>query len=503
MIRWAPLRHSTAILLAGAILSAASGLRAQPAADPAGGGDAEVGLVRAALLVRMLGGDPVVRLEQSSFPADLAEPIRLDEAVAFALKNNFEIRASGAKKEAAAWDLAGAYAGYLPTLTITRSNGMETSAPAAYYVGNDRVESSTHHRRDKQLSVRQPIVDVSLISDVLLRYRSKDAANAEELGTRERIAMQTISAYFKLVQARLSMRFAKEYKDQLDKLNGLMGARVEGGGAPRSDMDRIRARSVSAQSAIIETASEFEASLTEFRRLTGVTPLQFQLPASLVPNPPASVEAALGEAARANPDYLLSRHQMEVQEMESYKSYSRLLPKISFEYTNSRSWNASGAALGGGSANTGTIFPFQNETRAMVVATWSISGGTEVTQGLAAAAKAREADYRSRDTRAKLEESVRVAYNALSAARGRVPVLEEAVESNLKVATAFEEQYLNASRPLFDLLDAYERQYMARQELTRVLIAEAQAGHQLRKLMGQLVAGLLETEIRAKPVSAR
>ena len=347
LIRWAPLRHSTAILLAGAILSAASGLRAQPAADPAGGGDAEVGLVRAALLVRMLGGDPVVRLEQSSFPADLAEPIRLDEAVAFALKNNFEIRASGAKKEAAAWDLAGAYAGYLPTLTITRSNGMETSAPAAYYVGNDRVESSTHHRRDKQLSVRQPIVDVSLISDVLLRYRSKDAANAEELGTRERIAMQTISAYFKLVQARLSMRFAKEYKDQLDKLNGLMGARVEGGGAPRSDMDRIRARSVSAQSAIIETASEFEASLTEFRRLTGVTPLQFQLPASLVPNPPASVEAALGEAARANPDYLLSRHQMEVQEMESYKSYSRLLPKISFEYTNSRSWNASGAALGG------------------------------------------------------------------------------------------------------------------------------------------------------------
>lgn len=501
MICWAPLRHFSAILFAGAILSAASGGMAQPAAGTGGDPAAaipDVGIARAALLVRMLGGDPLVRLEQSSFPADLAEPIRLDEAVAFALKNNFEIHASGAKTDAAAWDLAGAYAGYLPSLTLTRSNGLETSAPAAYYVGNNRVETSSHHRRDSQLSVRQPIVDVSLISDVLLRYRNKDAANAEELGTRERIAMQTISAYFKLVQSRLSMRFAKDYKDQLDKLNGLMGARVEGGGAPKSDLDRIRARSVSAQSAIIETASEFEASLTEFRRLTGVTPLQFQLPASLVPMPPASIDDALGMAMKANPDYLLSRHQVDAQEMESYKSYSRLLPKISFEYTKSRSWNADGAAMGGTTSTTDAIFPFQNETRAMVVATWSISGGTEVTQGLASAAKAREADFRSRDTRAKLEESVRVSFNALAAARGRVPVLEEAVESNQRVATAFEEQYLNASRPLFDLLDAYERQYMARQELTRVLVAEAQAGHQLRRLMGQLVGGLLETEIRAK-----
>lgn len=468
------------------------------AAEPAG---PDLGTVRAALLVRMLGGDPILRLEQTSYPADLNEPIRLDEAVAFALKNNFEVKASGAKSDSAMWEVAGAYGAYLPAFSYTKSQGMEISAPAAYYVGNDRAETSTHHRRDKTLSVRQPIIDLTLISDILIRHAGKDAADIEEVSTRERVAQQTISSFLRLVQARLSMRFAKGYKEQLDKLISLMDARVEGGGAPRADLDRIKARSVSAQSAIIETSAEFEAALTEFRRLAGVTPLQFQLPASLVPTVPAAIEDALAQAMKANPDYLLSRRQMEVQEWDSYKAYSRALPKISFEYTKSRTWNADGAAIGGTSSSNSATYPFQNETRAMVVATWAINGGTDFAQGLASAAKAREADYRSRDTRAKTEEMVRVSFNALAAARGRVPVLEEAVESNLKVVTAFEEQYMNGNRPLFDLLDAYERQYMARQELTRVLIAEAQAGYQLRRQMGQLVGGLLESELRAEPAA--
>lgn len=481
---------------AAAMLGVAVALARPAAGEPA----SDLGTTRSALLVRMLGGDPIIRLEQTSFPADLNEPIRLDEAVAFALKNNFEIKASGAKSDSAMWEVVGAYGAYLPSFSISKSQGMETSAPASYYVGNNRAETSTHHRRDKSLSVRQPIVDLSLISDILIRHRSKDAADMEELGTRERVAQQSIAAFFRLIQARLSMRFATDYKGQLDKLITLMGARVDGGGAPKSDLDRIKARSVSAQSAIIETSSEFEAALTEFRRLAGVTPLQFQIPASLFPAPPASVDDALAQAMKANPDYLLSRRQMEVQELDSYKSYSRLMPKITFEYTKSRTWNADGAAVGANSTSGDAVYPFQNETRAMIVSTWSISGGTEIAQGLASAAKAREADFRSRDTRAKTEELVRVSFNALGAARGRVPVLEEAVDSNIKVVAAFEEQYISANRPLFDLLDAYERQYGARQELTRVLVAEAQAGHQLRRLMGQLVEGLLETEVRANPI---
>lgn len=475
--------------VAGLILASAARAE-EPAPDR--------GEQRAALLVHMLGGDPVVHLEQTVRAPDVTDALRLDEAVAFALKNNFEVRAASAKTDAADWDVVGAYLGYMPTITYSRSSGRERSGPASYNINDKRVQDDTHHRRDKELSIKQPLVDLTLISDILLRHKSQTAAEIEETGVRERIALQTIGAFYKIIQARLFIRMAEQYKAQLDKLNDLMASRVEGGGAAQADLDRIKARSVSAQSAIIETRSEFDAAMDEFRRLTGVTPLQFQVPAMLVPTLPPTIEDALTKALRGNPDYLLSLRQTEVQQYEADKAYSRLLPKVTFEFTKSRTWNAGGSALGSTDAGgTDEIFPYQNDERAMVVTTWTFSGGTDVAAGLSANAKAREANFKSLDTRSRVEELVRTSYNALGAANSRIPVLQQAVESNARVVSAFEEQYMNASRPLFDLLDAYERHYSARLDLTRVLVAEAQAAHQLRRQMGELIQALKETEHRA------
>jgi outer membrane protein TolC len=111
-------------------------------------------------------------------------------------------------------------------------------------------------------------------------------------------------------------------------------------------------------------------------------------------------------------------------------------------------------------------------------------------------AKAREANFKSLDTRSRIEQLVRTSSNALGAARGRVPVLEQAVDSSGKVITAFEEQYLNANRPLFDLLDAYERSYASRSDLARVVLSESQASHTLYQQMGELVAALKQSENR-------
>lgn len=463
----------------------------------------DLGIQRAALLRSLFDGREVVALEAPSQQADLLEPLRLDEAVALALKNNFEVLASGAKGDAAGWDVVGAYGGYLPTVTYSRSSGKERSGPASYNDANDdRVQDSKHHRIDKELNIRQPVIDPSLIAEILVRHKSQSAAEIEQDSTRERIAMSTVTTYLQLLSARLQIRFAEDYKAQLDKLNDLMKNRVEGGGAAQADLDRIKARSVSAQSAIIETRSAFDAVMDEFRRLTGVTPTQFLLPGSLLPETPATIEDALTRALRQNPEYLLSAKQVEVQLGERDKALSRLLPKLTFEITKTRTWNAGGAALG--SSNNGNdIFPYQNEKRAMLVTSWTINGGTDLAASLSAGAKAREANFKSLDARSRVEQIVRTSFNALNAAQSRIPVLEQAVESNGKVVTAFEEQYINSNRPLFDLLDAYERNYTARADLTRVLLAEAQAGHQIRQQMGELVGALKETEIRVAAAKAK
>lgn len=459
----------------------------------------ERGVLRARLLRSMLGGQGVVLLDSPNRQPDITEAIRLDEAVGLALKNNFEVQAAGAKTDAADWDVVGAYAGYLPTISYSRGTGRERSAPAAYKDAADNiVADNTHHRRDREWSLRQPIVDLSLITAILVRHKAQTASEIEQFSTRERVAVQTINAYLQIVGARLLIRFAEDYKNQLDKLNDLMKNRVEGGGAAQADLDRIKARSVSAQSAIIETRSAFDAAMDEFRRLTGVTPLKFQLPGSLLPTPPSTIDEALVRALRQNPDYLLSEKQVEVQLGERDTALSRLLPKLTFEYTDSRTWNAGGTFQGYYTNPTSEVFPYQNEKRAMLVTSWTLTGGTDIAAGLSSNAKAREANFKSLDTRARVEQLVRTSFNALTAAQSRVPVLEQAVESNGKVVTAFEEQYMNASRPLFDLLDAYERNYNAHADLTRILLAEAYAGHQLRQQMGELVNAIKESEQRVK-----
>lgn len=464
----------------------------------------ERGSLRSDLLRTLFKGENVVRVEGEGREPDIVEALRLDEAVALALKNNFEVQASGAKADAADWDVVGAYSSYLPTISYSRSTGRERSAPASFVdAAGDRVTDNKHRRRDKELSIHQPIVDLSLISEILVRHKAQSAAQIDQTSTRERIAMQTIAAYLQIVGARLLIGFAEDYKAQLDKLNDLMKDRVEGGGAAQADLDRIKARSVSAQAAIIETRSAFDTAMDEFRRLTGITPLMLQLPGSLLPTPPATIEDALTRALRQNPDYLLSEKQVEVQLGERNKALSRLLPKLNLEFTKSRTWNAGGAAEGNSSQGTGAdYFPYQNDQRVMMVTTWTLAGGSDIAASLSSGAKAREANFKSLDTRARVEQLVRTSFNALGAANSRVPVLEQAVESNSKVVSAFEEQYLNASRPLFDLLDAYERYYTARADLARVMMSEAHAGHQLRQQMGELVAALKESEHRVKKAKA-
>ena len=65
------------------------------------------------------------------------------------------------------------------------------------------------------------------------------------------------------------------------------------------------------------------------------------------------------------------------------------------------------------------------------------------------------------------------------------------MESNDLVVAAFNEQLFAANRSLLDVLDAYQRQYNSRTELTRLLISEATAGLQMLRNMGRLQEGIV------------
>ena len=127
----------------------------------------------------------------------------------------------------------------------------------------------------------------------------------------------------------------------------------------------------------------------------------------------------------------------------------------------------------------------------MIVAQWTINGGTSVTSGLSNAAKARQRSMEALDVRQRIDQGIRTSFTAIDATTQRLSVLQKTVEANERVVQGFEEQYNNGTRSLFDLLDAYEQLYSSRLNLMRVIFAYTQASYQVHLQMGDIVPSVL------------
>ena len=446
-----------------------------------------------AFIKKLVGPEGIVSLSASTASAhpDVDSPVHIDEAVAFALRNNFEVLASGEKLRGSYWDKMGAYGQYIPTVEYNHAAGSEKSDPASYNDSSGtRVLSSTHHRRDYSFSVRQPLIDLGIIADILSGEKKEDIAISDNRDVREGVASDTINVFFKLLQARIAVQLAEQYKHYLDDLGARMGARVEGGGGTNADLDRVRGRATLAESAHVEALGDYETNLAEFKRLTKIMPAQLKVPDVLAPAIPSDMQAALDVAIKANPTYTSALSKIDAAAADRNKSFSTLLPKLSAQYTKVYAYDAGGAAKGN---PVDGVYPTQTTESVMLVAQWALNAGTNIAGGMAGMAKEREMRLRAQDILARLEQGVRAGYTAVNAAKEREDILRRAVEANERVVTGFEDQYKEGSRSVFDLLDAYEQLYSSRLNLMRVIIAKSQALYQVRKQMGELVPTIMQS----------
>jgi len=453
--------------------------------------DPNAGAADAAYLKNLAGADQILALNTANGGNDprLDEPIAISESVAFALRNNFEIQAGEEKLHSAYWDKIGAYSQFAPTVNFDYSQGSEQSDPASYNdaLGN-RVLESTHFRRDRSLTVRQPIIDLGVVSDILSAGDKENIAKADQRDAREGIASDTVNAFLKLLQARISVRLAEQYKEYLDNLSKRMTARVEGGGATGADLDRVKSRASAAENARIEAMGQYETDLAEYRRLTRVSPSQFKIPDVLSPPIPETAQVALEAAFRQNPAYRSSLDKIDAAADDRNKSYSGLLPKLSVQYGKDFTYDAGGAAKGN---PVDGVYPDQTTETVMLVAQWSLNGGTAIAGGVSGMAKEREMDLHAQDVRARMEQGIRSGYTAINSARERRRVLQKSVEENERVVKGFEDQYKDGNRSLFDLLDAYEQLYSSRLNLMRIVVANAEAAYAIRRQMGELIPSII------------
>jgi adhesin transport system outer membrane protein len=445
-----------------------------------------------AFMKRLSGNRETIPLDiLAGVSPDIQEAIQIDEAVALALKNNFEVMASDQAVKSGFWDKIGTYGQYGPTLNLTLSKGRERSRPASINdINGDRVKDDRHARRDRDLVVRQPLIDLGIVAEILSSTDKEEIQKIDNRATRETVALDTVNAFYNIVQARVAVHLADQYKKYLEDIAARMSARVEEGGAPAADLDRISARALLAESARIQAVGEYETGLSEFQRLTGVIPLEIKIPEILAPQVPREVTEALDGAYQANPSYLSSLKKIELAKVDAAKFGVEMLPEISGQYTSTYVYNAGGSAKGN---PIDGVYPSQRSDSMLLVAKWELHPTTSVPGGLSGLAKIREMDYLARDVKTRIQQGVKASYTALGAAEKRKEALRESVLANQRVVDSFEVQYQEGGRPLFDLLDAYEQLYNSQLNLMRVVMANVRASYQVRKQMGDLIPSVIQT----------
>lgn len=421
---------------------------------------------------------------------DVAPGIRIEEAVSLALQNSDELKAAKAKVESVSWEKWGAYSQYLPSIEATYATGAERSMPGSYNAANGmRVRGTTHNRRDRSLFFRQPLIDMAAFADMMRAKGNADIAETEMRDLQETVAFNTTKTFFSLLQAQKSMLLTEAYKKALEKLANKMRLRLDAGGATRVDVDRIESRIMAASTAEAQIQSDYRIALSEFSRLVGASPEHFVSPSKLKPSVPQTEKEARQAVLKTNLSYKVGQKRIDVAESDKNKSFNNILPKLSFEVSNVYNYNAGGAAHGN---PIDGVYPEQEDTRLMFVARWSLSGGTQLASGLAGQAKAKEMRYRLQDTQTKLEESVRVAYATMLSARTKINLLKTTYETEKRIISDLNDQFLQGQKSLFDLLDAHERFYKTNLELIHELFSEAIGAYHIRLLMGEMAKALLE-----------
>jgi adhesin transport system outer membrane protein len=326
----------------------------------------------------------------------------------------------------------------------------------------------------------QQVVNASAWAELRRSQAARDAIAAVDSGLREDAAYEFVVAYFGLIQARLQFRLSQDHRLRMFRLWNWVSLRADGGGASGADKERIRGRMIAADSANDDAHAQYNQARITLERLTGQLESDPLLPMKVFPAVLPELPQALEIGNELNPSIVAAQANRRAAVYEQRVVLGRYLPKVSLEYSNSRTENAGGA--------TG----WKADQRLMLVATVSLlSGGADFHQQKAAASKEMQFQYEELDSRRTLEQSLQIAYSGITAAHTKLVSLRRQLKADEKVVAAFDLQLKSGSRSLLDVFDAYQQYGNTRSELLRTSVSAVLLHMKALRTMGKLENSLL------------
>ena len=406
--------------------------------------------------------------------AGAANAETLEGAVDAAVRTNPEIAEVAADRRAVNQEERQARGLFYPSVDAAASWGFErTKSPSTGGWSSEWPYLAS-------LTLTQMLYDGGAARSELERQGSRvDSAAARVLEASEVIGLQAVEAYLDVQRQRELETLAQDLVAIHERTLRQMEQRADSGRGRAADVQQAAARLGLARATLASTRGTLADSVANYIRVVGDTPDSLD-PAPRPDYPmPANISQALADGVDRNPTLKISAADVQVAEAESRAADAPFRPEVDLELNYTMAEDQSG------------ISGDNNNMSALLVASWNLyRGGIDTAAKQESLERVSEARAVLAKNQRRVQEDIRLAWNAVDTARARLASERERSARQLEVRDAYQRQFDIAARTLLDVLDAENELFNARSNVTTLEYTELFGMYRVLASMGKLLETL-------------
>lgn len=359
----------------------------------------------------------------------------LQDAVTFMLKSNPDVRAQYYNRMAREKEVRQAKAGYLPTIDVSVSAGLDRQHEPFY---------NTLWPASSTVSVRQNVFRFFGTQSEVERQEARVRSQSYLLhGSAENNALLSSKVFLNVLRNQELFDLAQENLTNHRRILDQVKLRSESGVDRRADFDQVMGRVALAQSNVVAAQVNLTDSSTDYQSVIGHLPGNLVKPGFASAALPKTMEEAEQLAVENNPTLKSAKADVEARNSQHETAKSQLYPSldVALDYK----WR-----------KDADIFLPRRREDFLAFATISfniLNGGWNKARLGQTKYEIYEAQEIAENTKRQTIQSMRLSWEANRAAAERVAFLEEYVNGAGLTADAFATQWNIGRRTMFDLLD--------------------------------------------------
>ncbi len=336
-----------------------------------------------------------------------ASVVSLGTALDSALLNNEQVTMAGDRAEAARARASQAFAGYLPSVSLSANYSRNYSSPiiSEFKVGDIDTPvtfgfNEPYDSKSWQASLTQNLFTFGkLESRLSMAIESVRSAEEEYRSTRQSVIFDAVSSYFEVIRSEMALAYAKKALDtakahftQVEILRGR-------GRASEAELLRARVALLSAEQVLIKAENSARVAVSTFKSIAGMPGGSALVLAEkdlsrYMMKETRRFEAVTSEAYERHPDLRRAKSAVRISESALTLAKSNWLPSVAAQ--GNYGWNNTNYS------SSGTNFDQTN---------WSVAAGASWTlfDGFDTQSRIKEASVSLSEARASLSLAAKAA----------------------------------------------------------------------------------------------